>query len=279
MTEQPILDVHGAKMPKLGFGTWQLEGEDAADGVQEALKIGYRHIDTAQIYKNEAEVGDGLWRGGVPREDIFLTTKVWMDQFRSGDLERSARESLDRLKTDYVDLLLLHWPVEEVPLEETIQALNAVQKAGLARHIGVSNFTTKWLGEAVAVSEVPLAFNQVEYHPFLDQDPVLTALRGYSMGLTAYSPLAQGKVFDEPVLTEIAAAHGVSPAQITLKWLIDQDSVSAIPRSSSKEHIRSNFEIFDIDLSDEETRRISDLRSSTGRIIDPSWAPAWDVAA
>lgn len=279
MADQPILKAHGAEMPKLGFGTWQIEGEDASDAVRTALETGYRHIDTAQIYGNEAEVGEGIRRSGVAREDIFLTTKVWMDYFKPGDLEASVKESLEKLKVDHVDLLLLHWPNTDDGLRHTLGALNTVLEAGQTRHIGVSNYPTAWLGEARACSAAPLAFNQVEYHPFLDQAPVLDAVKDYGMGLTAYCPLAQGKVFDEPVLKDIAKAHGKSAAQITLKWLIDQEGVSAIPRSQNPDHIRSNFDIFDIELSDEDKRRINALRTSTGRIIDPSFGPHWDVAA
>lgn len=279
MADQPILTANGADIPKLGFGTWKLKGEDATGAVETALKTGYRHVDTAQAYGNEAEVGAALRTSDVSRDDVFVTTKVWMDRFGAGDLEQSVKESLSRLDLDHVDLMLLHWPNPDFRLAETMGALNEARSAGLTRHIGVSNFTTAWLGEAVACSDAPLAANQVEYHPFLDQTPVIDAVRDYGMALTAYCPIAQGRVFEEPVLKEIAQAHGKSPAQIVLKWLINQDPVVAIPRSSKPEHIRANFEIFDIDLSDEEMARIGALNSSTDRLIDPDWAPAWDVAA
>ena len=279
MADQPILTANGAEIPKLGFGTWKLKGEEATSAVETALKVGYRHIDTAQVYKNEGEVGAALKASGVDRDDVFVTTKVWMERFAAGDLEDSVKESLSRLELDHVDLVLLHWPNPDYRLEETISALNAVRAGGLSRHIGVSNFTTAWLGEAVACSTAPLAVNQVEYHPFLDQTPVMDAVKGYGMGLMAYCPIAQGRVFEEPILKEIASRHGKTPAQIALKWLIDQDPVSAIPRSSNPDHIRSNFDIFDIDLSDEEMARVGSLKSSTDRLIDPDWAPAWDVAA
>ena len=279
MTGQPMVRASGAEIPKLGFGTWKLKGEDATSAVETALSTGYRHIDTAQVYENEGEVGAALRTSGVAREDVFVTTKVWMDRFAAGDLEDSVKESLARLDLDHVDLVLLHWPNPDFPLAETIGALNEARSAGLTRHIGVSNFTTAWLGEAVACSDAPLAANQVEYHPFLDQTPVMDAVKDYAMALTAYCPIAQGWVFEAPVLKAIAEKHGKSPAQIALKWLINQDPVAAIPRSSRPEHIRSNFEIFDIDLSDEEMARIGSLKSSTDRLIDPGWAPAWDVAA
>jgi diketogulonate reductase-like aldo/keto reductase len=267
---------NGADIPKLGFGTWQLEDEDATRGVAHALKTGYRHIDTAQIYGNEKEVGAGLHQGGVAREDIFLTTKVWRDKFKDGDLQASVKESLSKLKTDYVDLLLLHWPVPEVPLDETMKAMNDVVDSGLVKHIGVSNFTVDLMDEARAHSKAPLVVNQVEYHPFLDQSAVLNACRSAGMAPTAYSPIGQGKVFEDEVIKEIANKHGASPAQIALRWLVDQDSVIAIPRSSSNAHIESNFEISEIELSEEDTGRINALRSPEGRLIDPEWAPDWD---
>lgn len=274
MTERT--QANGADIPKLGFGTWQLEDEDAARGVATALKTGYRHIDTAQIYGNEAAVGEGLKQSGLKRDAFFLTTKVWRDKFRDGDLQASVKESLDKLKTEYVDLLLLHWPVPEVPLSETMKALNEVKDEGLVKHIGVSNFTVDLMDQARAHSNAPLVANQVEYHPYLDQSAVLSACQAAGMAMTAYSPIAQGKVFDDEVITDIAKAHDVSPAQVVLRWLIDQDSLVAIPRSSSDKHIQSNFEIANLTLSAEETGRINALRSPDGRLIDPDWAPDWD---
>jgi len=279
LNTKTTVDVQGASIPKLGFGTWKLNDGDAYDGVAAALKTGYRHIDTAQAYGNEAEVGRAIADSGVARDDIFLTTKVWIERFAAGDLEASVKESLSRLKVDNVDLLLLHWPKDDVPLSETLGALNACRDGGMTSHIGVSNFTTTWLGEAVATSKAPLVCNQVECHPFLDQTPVLDAVAKYDMALTAYSPLAQGEVFDNPVMKDIAGAHDKSPAQVSLRWLIQQERVSAIPRSSSADHLASNFEVFDFELSAEEMGRISGLRSENHRIVDPDWAPDWDVAA
>jgi diketogulonate reductase-like aldo/keto reductase len=279
LNAKTTVDVQGASIPKLGFGTWKLKDGDAYDGVTAALKTGYRHIDTAQIYGNEAEVGRAIADSGVARDEIFLTTKVWIERFAAGDLEASVKESLSRLKVDNVDLLLLHWPKDDVPLSETLDALSACRDGGMTSHVGVSNFTTSWLGEAVATSKAPLVCNQVEYHPFLDQTPVLDAVAKYDMALTAYSPLAQGEVFDNKVMKDIAGTHAKSPAQISLRWLIQQERVCAIPRSSSADHLASNFEIFDFELSAEEMGRINSLRSDNHRIIDPDWAPSWDVAA
>lgn len=275
----PTLNVHGAKIPKLGFGTWELKGETCRKRVKDALDIGYRHIDTAQQYGNEEEVGAAIAESGVPRDDIFVTTKVWMDQFREGDLQKSLRESLVKLKMDAVDLALLHWPNPDVDLEETIKALNAARQEGLTKHIGISNFTTQWMGEAVKHSDAPLVTNQCEYHPFIDQTPVLEACRRYGMSFTAYSPIAQAEVFGNDVLKEIARRHRKNEAQVALRWLIQQEDVIAIPRTSKEEHARDNFDVFDFELSDEEMERIFDLSRPNGRLIDPEWAPAWDTAA
>jgi diketogulonate reductase-like aldo/keto reductase len=271
--------VHGADIPKLGFGTFRLQDTAAADATAAALAAGYRHIDTAQVYENEREVGQALADSGVPRDEIFLTTKVWVDRFRDGDLQASVRESLERLGVDHVDLLLLHWPNPEVPLEETVAALNEVRGDGLTRHIGVSNFTVELLDRAVAASDAPLVTDQVEYHPQLSQAPVLEALRRHGMALTAYCPLGQGRAVDEPVVKEIAANHGKDPGQVILRWHYQQPGVIAIPRSSKPGRIRSNLEILDFALSDDEMRQLSELARPDGRIVDPeSLAPKWDTA-
>lgn len=272
----PTIDGNGAPIPSLGFGTWQLHGEVARDAVATALRTGYRHIDTAQIYENESEVGAGIRDAEVPRDEFFITTKVWMDRYRSGDLERSVEESLHRLGLDHVDLLLLHWPNPDVPIAETMKAMNLVKSSGLVSHIGVSNFPVEELARAIDASPARLATNQVEYHPLLDQDPVIDALEQAGMALTAYSPIAQGKIADEPALREIAETHGKTPSQVALRWLIQQDCVAAIPRSSKPERIRENFDIFDFELSGAEMTRVSSLRSREGRLSSPSFAPDWD---
>jgi diketogulonate reductase-like aldo/keto reductase len=270
---------NGAAIPTLGFGTWELRGDTARKLVESALEIGYRHIDTAQMYGNEAEVGAALKAGGLPREEIFVTTKVWPDNFRRGDLERSADQSLARLGLTYVDLLLLHWPSPDVPLAETMEALNAVAERGQARHIGVSNFNTARIDEAVRRSARPLVTNQVEYHPFLSQDPVLARCRERGMSLTAYCPLARGRVFSDPTLARVASAHGKGPGQVALRWLVQQDGVIAIPRSSSAAHARANFAIDGFELTAAEMAEITALAKPAGRIVDfAASAPAWDAA-
>lgn len=245
--------------------------------VETALSLGYRHLDTASIYANEDSVGEAVTNSGVPRETIFLTTKVWPDCFRHGTFERSVSDSLRRLRTDYVDLLLLHWPNPEVPLAETIDALNSACEAGRTRHIGLSNFPTTQLEEAVRLSNRPLVMNQVEYHPFLDQSKVLHACRRHGLALTAYSPLAHGHVLANPMLRQIGEAHGRSPIQIGLRWLIQQEAVLAIPRSSSERHAASNLMIFDFELSAGEMSQISTLARTDGRFCSPpELAPQWD---
>jgi 2,5-diketo-D-gluconate reductase B len=273
------VDANGAAVPALGFGTWQLSGDTARRMVEAALAMGYRHVDTAQMYGNEAEVGAALRGSGLPRGELFVTTKVWPDRFRAGDLQRSVEESLGRLGLDQVDLLLLHWPSPTVPLAETMGALNDAAARGWARHVGVSNFTTALLDEAIRLSERPLATNQVEYHPFLRQEAVLEACRRHGMALTAYCPLARGRVFSDPALARIAQRHGRTPGQVALRWLVQQEGVVAIPRSSSPEHARANFTHFDFALDGQEMAEIAALADPQGRIADiAGLAPAWDSA-
>ncbi len=271
------VEAHGARIPALGFGTWELRDGLAVRLVEAALEIGYRHIDTAQVYENEREVGTAIRTSGIDRAEIFLTTKVWPDRFRQGDLQRSVEESLDRLGLEAVDLLLLHWPNPAVPLAETMDALNDARARGMTRHIGVSNFPSRLMEEAIRLSAAPLVTNQVEYHPFLSQNRVLAACRAAGMALTAYCPLARGRVFGDPVIERIAARHRKSPAQVALRWLVQQEGVVAIPRSSKPEHARANFEIWDFALDEQEMRAISALGSPAGRIVDiAGLAPEWD---
>lgn len=273
------IEAGGARIPRIGFGTFELEPQVAYARVGDALAAGYRHIDTAQIYGNEAAVGAAIRESGVPRDQIFLTTKVWVDRFRDGDLQRSAEESLERLGLDYVDLLLLHWPNPQVALAETIGALNDARRRGLTRHIGVSNFTVALIGEAAAASEAPLVTDQVEYHPYLSQAPVREALARQGMVLTAYCPLGKGRVLKDPVIGRIAREHGKDAAQVVLRWHYQQPDVVAIPRSSKAERVRSNLDIFDFELGESEMAAISALARPDGRVISPAGlAPAWDNA-
>ena len=274
MTE-PTLTVRGTEVPKLGFGTWQLTGDDGRQGVRDALQLGYRHIDTARMYANEAEVGEGLRESGVPREEVWLTSKVWPDAARASDLRRSVEQQLSDLGVDRLDLLLLHWPAPDVPLSETIETLTRLRDEGLIRELGVSNFPSAMLREAAALG--PIFANQVEYHAYLAQDAVLAACHESSVMLTAYSPFAHGRLLDDPVLAEVAAAHDATPGQAALAWLLDQELVSAIPKASSHERRAENLGALELELSSEEHDRIGALRSRNLRTANPGGlAPVWD---
>jgi 2,5-diketo-D-gluconate reductase B len=270
-----FVEANGAKIPAIGLGTWELSGRSCARLVEQALRLGYRHIDTAQVYNNEREVGDGVRSSGVRREDIFLTTKVWTNHFAPHDLERSLKESLVRLRLPSVDLLLLHWPNSHVPLAETLGALAHAKRMGLTHHIGVSNFTVALIEQAVALSSEPFVCNQVEYHPYLDQTKVRAACDQHGLALVAYSPIARGNVKADETLAEIGRAHSKTPAQICLRWLVQQN-VSAIPRTSRVERLSENIEIFDFELSDDEMAQIAALANPKGRLTDFGFAPKWD---
>jgi 2,5-diketo-D-gluconate reductase B len=273
----PAVRVCDAIIPVLGFGTAGLVGDDARRMVLHALNVGYRHIDTAQVYNNENEIGAAIRASSVSREEIFLTTKVWIDRFKEGELQQSVEESLGRLRTDGVELLLLHWPNPNVPLRDTMRALNTVKRSGLTKHIGLSNFTTALMEDAIAFSDEPLVVNQVEYHPFLSQRSLLTGIRAHGMGLIAYSPLAQGGVFKNETLKRIAENHGVNPGQVALRWLIQQESVIAIPMSRKEEHAVENLSIFDFTLSKSEMSSISSLARPNGRLLNwEELVPEWD---
>ena len=269
-----VLTLQGAAIPRLGFGTWQITGQDATDGVRDALEIGYRHIDTARAYENEAEVGAGIAASGVDRGEIWLTTKIWTSEYEPDDLRAAAEDSLRKLGTDYVDLLLLHWPNPDVPLEPTLHALDALREAGRIRHAGVSNFPPAMMEEALGI--VPLLADQVEYHPFLDQSALLRLAQEREFTLTAYSPLAHGKVPGHPELTAIGEAHGKTANQVALRWLLDQPNVTTVPKASSHERRAENFGVFDFALTDADRERIAALRKDDRR-TDPSWAPDWDA--
>lgn len=266
----------GARIPALGFGTSQL-GE-CGEIVATALRLGYRHIDTAWKYGSERGVGEGIRASGVPRGEIFLTTKVSHEYLRAADFARSVDESLQRLQVDYVDMLHVHWPSpEKVPLAETMGALARAKRAGLARHIGVANFNIALLEEAIRACPEPLSTLQAEYHPYLDQSKVLAACRRLGVVFTAYCPLARGRVFGDPVLSAIASARGRTVAQIALRWLLQQGNVAAIPRSGNPGHVAESLDVFDFTLTDGEMARIAALKRPDGRIANPQGrAPAWD---
>ena len=277
--DQPTVVASGVEIPLLGFGTWQLEADDARRMVREALRIGYRHIDTAWIYKNEKAVGDGIAaavaEGIVARDEIFVTTKIWVEHFHRDALLRQAEESAISLGLT-PDLLLLHWPKPTPSLTETIGALNAAQEKGFTRHIGLSNFPSSLFREAAGLSKAPLITNQVEYHPYLSQKTLIETARELGSSLTAWSPLAQGKIADDAVIGEIAKAHGKANGQVVLRWIIQQ-GVIAIPRTAKESRAAENFDIFDFELSAEEMARIHALARADGRLGD--WLDAafqWD---
>jgi len=264
----------GSTIPRLGFGTFQLAGDDAYRSVSVALETGYRHIDTAQGYGNEAEVGRALADSGLDRSEVFLTTKLKPSNAASNDVRTSTQTSLRELGTDHVDLLLLHWPAEDVaPLAETLEAMTNLQQDGLTRHIGVSNFPSRMLARAYELA--PIVTDQVEHHPYLGVDRIEEVLRVRGGFLTAYSPLARGTVVDDETLKAIGAEHGVTPAQVTLRWMLQRPGVVAIPKSGTPERIRANFEVDGFELSDEEMARIDGLERGE-RHIDPDFAPDWD---
>lgn len=270
-----FVEANGARIPAIGLGTRELDERACARIVEQAIRLGYRHIDTAQVYDNERDVGDGIRASHVNRGEIFVTTKVWTTHFAPHNLERSVRESLVKLHLDHVDLLLLHWPNSHVPLAETLGALAHAKAMGLTRHIGVSNFTVALIEQAVALCPEPLVCDQVEYHPYLDQAKVRDACARAGMALVAYSPIAKGSVRKDGALAEIGRAYGKTPAQVCLRWLVQQGAV-AIPRTSKIERLSENIDIFDFTLADDHMARISAMGSAAGRLTDFGFAPKWD---
>jgi len=272
----PNLTAKGASIPAIGFGTSQLG--DCTDVVAKALEIGYRHIDTAWKYGSEKGVGKGIKASGVPREEIFLTTKVSHEYLRADDFARSVEESLENLQVDYVDMLHVHWPtIDSIPLAETMNALAKAKRDGKTRHIGVANFNIALVEEAIRLCPEPLATLQAEYHPYLDQSKVLAACHRWGMVFTAYCPLARGRLFNDLVLGEIAQKRGKTLAQIALRWQMQQGNISAIPRSANPKHMAESLQVFDFELTQDEMSRISALKRPDGRIANPKGrAPAWD---
>jgi 2,5-diketo-D-gluconate reductase B len=270
-----FLEANGARIPAIGLGTWELRGRTCARLIEQAIKLGYRHIDTAQVYENEREVGEGLRASGIRRDEVFVTTKVWTNHFAPHDLERSVKESLAKLRLAEVDLLLLHWPNPQVPLAETLGALAHVRQLGMARYIGVSNFTVALIEEAVAACPEPLVCDQVEYHPYLEQTKVREACARHGMAVVAYSPVARGRIKNDRTLARIGQSYRKTAAQVCLRWLVQQN-VSAIPRTSRIERLSENIDIFDFELSAEEMGLIFRMGSAKGRLTDFGFAPKWD---
>jgi 2,5-diketo-D-gluconate reductase B len=254
----PVVVANEARIPVFGLGTWDLRGRTCAKMVERALQLGYRHIDTAEMYDNEREVGEGLRASGVARAEVFITTKVWSTHLAAHDLERAAQQSLAKLKLDDVDLLLVHWPNPRIPLAETIPALCKMKAEGLARHVGVSNFTVPLVEEAVRLATEPLVTNQIEWHPFYDQSDVRQACRKHGLSVTAYSPLAKGRVSHNKALGAVGARHGKSASQVALRFLIQEGAI-VIPRTSVAERLAENFDVFDFELAKAEMDQIRKL--------------------
>ena len=268
-----------ANIPVLGLGTWQSTGQDCIDVVSQGLQMGYEHIDTAQAYDNEVEVGKGIKQSGVARDKFFLTTKIFPDdmKFEPEKLITAAKRSLENLDTDYVDLLLLHWPDDRVPLSETMPALCELQKQGLTRNIGVSNFNIANIIEAKKYADVPIAVNQVEFHPFIKQNTLQNFLNNHHILLEAYSPLARGDVFDNTIIKDIADKHGITPAQVSLAWILSDKQRIAIPKTSNPKHLQGNLDAIKVELSADELEKIGSLARSDGRKIKhPDYSPEWD---
>jgi diketogulonate reductase-like aldo/keto reductase len=273
------VSANGARIPAIGLGTWTLKGEACSQLVSHALRTGYRHVDTAIMYGNEADVGRGLRESDVDRNDVILTTKVWYTDIGTGDLERAAEGSLKRLGVDEVDLLLIHWPNPNIPIADSIAALNRARERGLTRHIGVSNFTLAMIEEATSLSAAPLVCNQVESHPFLDQRRIHAACRKHGMAMTAYAPIGRGgDILRAAPVVAAAEAHQKTPAQIVLRWHVQQEGVVCIPRTSRIERLAENIAIFDFELTEAEMEAIGGLRSASMRICDYAYSPVWDAA-
>ena len=276
MTE--TVKANGAEIPAIGLGTWDLRGDAVAPAVHAALDAGYRHIDTAAMYANETEVGEAIQSHATPRSEIWITTKVWASDLADGRLQKSAEASLKRLKLDQVDLLLIHWPSREVPFREQVLALCDAKRRGLARHIGVANFTPKFLESAVAIATEPIVTNQVEHHPWLDQRKLMATAEKLGVSTTSYSPLGRTRLLAERAIVDIARAKGKTPAQVVLRWHVQQPMNIAIPKSANPQRIAENIAIFDFALTNEEMQRISGLARKDGRMVQGSYPTDWDAA-
>lgn len=274
--DQTYVTANGAKIPAIGLGTWDIPLDTLPELVKDAIAAGYRHIDTATRYGNEKEVGAGIRLANVPRADLHVTTKVWWDSIDDGDLQKSAEESLKKLGLDYVDLLLIHWPNKAIPLERSIRALNDAKKRGLAKHIGISNFTIPLVRQAVKLSEAPLVTNQCENHPLIDQSALIAECQSHGLSFTSYTPIGRGGILDNPVIAAAAKAHGRTATQIILRWHV-QSGFIAIPRSSKLKHVVENFQVFDFALSPREMQDITALRAARKRVVNPDFAPQWDA--
>ncbi len=265
--------VQGVSIPALGLGTWRMIGETCARAVENALNAGYRHIDTAEAYDNEAAVAKGIKRAGLDREDLFITTKISYDSLALSNVRASLEASLQKLNTPYVDLWLIHWPNPRIALSDTLETMLRLRDEGKALHLGVSNFPIRLLREALR--RAPILCNQVEYHPYLSQKAVLSFAREHDLMVTAYAPLAQGGVLKDELVIRIAERLGHTPAQVVLRWLIQQDNVAAIPKAEQREHCVENLCVFDFELNEEDMLAIAGLDRGE-RCVWPEFAPEWN---
>jgi 2,5-diketo-D-gluconate reductase B len=269
------ITANGAKIPVLGLGTWQLNGATGSRITEQALRLGYRHLDCALIYGNEREVGEGLHASGVKRNDIFITTKVPHTELAPPALERAVKQSLANLRVTEVDLLLIHWPNPQIPLAETMGAMCKMKQEGYARHIGISNFTVALIEQAVKLSSEPIVTNQIEWHPYLDEHKVHAACRKHGIAVTAYCPIARGRAVGDEVLTRVGKRHGKTAGQVSLRWLIQKGAI-VIPRTSKVERLTENMTIFDFELSAADMAEVDALAKPAGRVVSVGWAPRWD---
>jgi 2,5-diketo-D-gluconate reductase B len=272
-----FVEAHGARISMIGLGTMTLKDDVCVQAVKTALQLGYRHLDTAAHYGNEKENGEGLRRSGVKREEVFICTKVRQGDLMPDDFRRVVNQSLANLQLPYVDLLLIHWNNPEIAFKHSVGALCQAKKDGLTKHVGVANFTTSMLDEAWAVTSEPLVCNQIEMHPFINQDKVLAASRKHGMAVVAYCPIARGKVPGADALERIGKAYGKSAAQVSLRYLV-QMGVCSIPRTANPQHLKQNLDVFDFTLSDSEMAELKKLNATNMRVVNPPHAPKWDAA-
>src|SRR6201996_8863723 len=271
-----LIRTRGIEIPRLGFGTFRMPGNESQPVVESAIALGFRHIDTAAMYENEASVGAAIAASGVKREDLFVTTKVWHDQLSPDALHRAFDTSRGRLRLDYVDLYMIHWPNRDMDMAATLEALMALRQRGLTRAIGVCNFNLPMIRRAVEAIGAPIATLQVEYHPFLSQAPMLAYLRSKAIPLTAYAPLAQGRAASDAALAAIGRKHDATAAQIAIAWLLDQQGVIAIPKAGRPESQKANLDALGISLDDEDRAAIAALPKAR-RFVRPPFAPEWDA--
>jgi 2,5-diketo-D-gluconate reductase B len=269
------LQTQGISLPRLGLGTYRMQGTVCREAVERALALGYRHIDTAEMYANEDAIGQALASADMPRGELHVTTKVWPENLAPEAIRRAFDNSMKKLRLDFVDLYLIHWPAKGMNLPAALETLMALKEEGRVRAIGVANFTVALLEQAVEEIKAPIACNQIEYHVMLDQSKVMAYMAGKSIPLVAYCPLAQGRAATDETLIAIGRKHGAAAAQVALKWLLDQDGVAAIPKASRQESQQANLDALKLQLDDEDRKLIAALPKDK-RFVSPAFGPDWD---